>query len=121
MGSVLHTGDLGYLDSEGFLYITGRTKRIAKVAGVRVSLDEVEEQLRAIAPVAAVAAPEDGIVVFSASSEDIQPARRTLAKEMGLARHLIVFRHLAALPQLSNGKIDYTTLTKMAAEQDGRP
>ena len=48
----LETGDLGRLDAEGFLYLTGRTKRFAKIAGYRLGLDEIEQELFAVCPVA---------------------------------------------------------------------
>jgi len=38
----LHTGDLGRLDDEGFLYIVGRKKEMIKVAGQIVYAPEVE-------------------------------------------------------------------------------
>ena len=37
------TGDMGYLDSEGFLYITGRTKEVINRGGELISPFEVEE------------------------------------------------------------------------------
>ncbi|MBN2738073.1 MAG: acyl--CoA ligase [Spirochaetales bacterium] len=37
------SGDLGYMDDEGFLFITGRKKDIIKVKGYRVSAKEIEE------------------------------------------------------------------------------
>ena len=44
MNGRLETGDLGRLDYDGFLYLTGRTKRFAKIAGYRLGLDEIEER-----------------------------------------------------------------------------
>lgn len=44
-GGRLRTGDLGYLDEEGFLYIVDRAKDFLKCGGTRVSCKEVEEAL----------------------------------------------------------------------------
>jgi len=54
-GDRLHTGDLGYLDEDGFLYLTGRIKRLILVGGYNVFPAHVE---RAIARHPAVAAAE---------------------------------------------------------------
>ena len=41
----LDTGDYGYVDKEGFLYICGRKDRYVKYAGKRIELDELESEL----------------------------------------------------------------------------
>jgi len=41
----LHTGDLGYLDAQGFLWITGRIKDIINVGGYKVNPTDVEKVL----------------------------------------------------------------------------
>ncbi len=51
----LWTGDIGYLDEEGFLYLVGRKKEIIKCAGERISPVEVEEVLMKHPGVAEVA------------------------------------------------------------------
>ena len=41
----LFTGDLGFLDEDGYLFITGRKSEMIKSGGFRVSPEEVEEAL----------------------------------------------------------------------------
>lgn len=38
----LHTGDLGYLCGEGYLYLVGRKKNVLNVNGAKVSAEEIE-------------------------------------------------------------------------------
>jgi len=40
-----HTGDLGYLDRDGYLFLTGRKKELINRAGEKISPREVEEVL----------------------------------------------------------------------------
>ena len=37
------TGDLGYLDNDGFLFLKGRIKRVFKISGINVYPSEVEK------------------------------------------------------------------------------
>jgi acyl-CoA synthetase (AMP-forming)/AMP-acid ligase II len=41
----LHTGDIGTMDEEGFIYLLARKKEIIKVGGRRVSPKEIEEAI----------------------------------------------------------------------------
>ena len=39
----IRSGDLGYLDEEGYLFLKGRIKRVYKIAGINVYPAEVEK------------------------------------------------------------------------------
>lgn len=60
----LHTGDLGYMDKEGYLYLVGRNSEMIKTGAHRVSPLEIEELVARVDGVAevAVAAEEDEIL-----------------------------------------------------------
>ena len=44
----LHTGDLGYIDEEGFVFFKSRKKRVVKVSGVGVFPTEIEKLVSSI-------------------------------------------------------------------------
>jgi acyl-coenzyme A synthetase/AMP-(fatty) acid ligase len=119
LGGVLRTGDLGRLDADGRLWITGRVKRIAKVFGLRVNLDELEAWLRGQpdAPVVAAIAGDDKLRVFveGGAPDALAAIKRALASHTGA--HVTGFEvvGVAALPRLASGKIDYAQLEATSA------
>ena len=42
----IKTGDLGFKDNENFYFLTGRKKRISKLFGLRINLDDIENTLK---------------------------------------------------------------------------
>jgi acyl-CoA synthetase (AMP-forming)/AMP-acid ligase II len=108
-GGVLHTGDLGRID-DGFLHLTGRLKRIVKLLGLRVSLDDVERLFEDAATVAAVDAG-DGVVVWTDGPVGtVEKARHSVATELGVPASLLTIRSVPELPRTPNGKLDYRSL-----------
>ncbi len=77
----LRTGDLGYFDHEGYLYITGRKKSvIVTKGGKNISPEEIEEKLTPLETV-------EEAVVFSPDDERIQavvfPQAEGISKKLG--------------------------------------
>jgi acyl-CoA synthetase (AMP-forming)/AMP-acid ligase II len=116
LNGVLRTGDVGMLDSDGFLRLTGRTKRIAKVFGLRVSLDEVEAAAGAHGLVAAVDGG-DKIVLWRLSGAPVsgEELRLELARRFNLKSQAFVVHDREELPLTGRGKVDYRALTELSA------
>ncbi len=108
---VLDTGDLGYL-RDGYLYLTGRTKRIVKVLGVRTSLDDLERTVeRPGHPAAVICSPDDVVYLVGAGDAAVhEQQRRQLVELLGVPSRHVVFWPVVRLPQTSGGKVDYQRL-----------
>ncbi|GAA1650516.1 AMP-binding protein [Catellatospora bangladeshensis] len=111
----LRTGDLGYLDERGFVWLKGRLKRFGKIFGIRVNLHDIEDLVRADGPAVAVSGP-DRVVVFvvGIDAEAAQALAGRLSERLRVHRTGFDVRPVDALPQLPNGKIDYRALEALA-------
>lgn len=112
----LETGDLGRLDAEGFLYLTGRTKRFAKIAGYRLGLDEIEKELFSVCPVACLDLGEKIAVAHEQESETALKGRvRELADSYKVPSSSFALRKVPQIPRASSGKIDYARLKDLVS------
>lgn len=111
-GRVLYTGDMGFIDRDGFVYITGRKKRISKINGNRISLDELENLIKADCGISAACTERaDGIhIVLETDCRDDSVAeyvRNYVIKRMGINRRLVKTVMVNELPRNKRGKILY--------------
>lgn len=107
----LRTGDIGYLDDDGFLHLTGRLKRISKQQGVRLNLDHVESILSDHS-IEGMAVDIEGQLIIVTSDQDTRMVKEILRK---FVSRTLKFRILTLknLPHNANGKRDYKVLVSM--------
>ncbi len=120
-GDELATGDIAERNDIGLYRVLGRTSRFVKIAGLRIALDGIEEDLAAAGWTARVAGSDRGIaiaVVGAADGEDADGARLAELREQWVRRLGVPPRALqvvvvATLPVLTNGKVDYAELRRL--------
>lgn len=109
---LLRTGDMAR-EEDGFYYITGRLKRMAKIFGNRVNLDEVESLLAKELQVQGrcVGYQDKQLLIFVT---DGQLDLRKLAQDVSaaLTLHITAIRPVKVdeIPLTVNGKVNYTAL-----------
>ena len=111
----LSTGDLGYLDDDGFLFLTGRKKRCVKVFGHNVNLDHLESIVREVVSETAVVGNENKVLVLSAGG-CVDVLAELLAERTTIQSSAIAIKIVDSLIYTANGKIDYSELIRRYAE-----
>jgi acyl-CoA synthetase (AMP-forming)/AMP-acid ligase II len=112
-GGAFYSGDVGYIDADQYLFVTGRKKDIIIRGGINISPQEIEEVIAAVdgvREVAVVGVPhaltgEEIVAVVAGEHIDSRGIRETCA------RHLAPFKvpervlSVPELPKTATGKI----------------
>ncbi len=116
------TGDIAYVDDEGFLTLLGRARRFAKIGGEMVSFSAVENVLTNLWPEhlhAVLSKPDDkkgeALVLLTNNPEAkreiiVHHMRHHGHAEILTPKHIVV---LPEMPLLATGKINYVALKEM--------
>jgi fatty-acyl-CoA synthase len=124
----LHTGDLGTVDENGYLTITGRKKDMIISGGLNVYPKEVEEviyRLPGVAEASVVGVPDErwgeaavAIVVPEGDAIDTDEVMRACQEQLAsYKRPRAVFVHDEPLPRTPTGKVLKRELRPWAAER----
>ena len=118
------TGDMGYIDKDGFLWHAGRLKRFVKIGGEMVSLVSVENVLEKYLPddvsCCVVEVPDSvkGAKIVAAVTQNVDEKR--LLKQMtahlpniALPKQFIIIEEL---PRMGSGKIDFRVVTRIVQD-----
>lgn len=128
-GRFLRTGDLGRIDSEGYLFITGRAKDLIIRGGHNIDPAVIEEALmghEAVAMVGAIGQPDAHagelpcayVELVKGTSVDIAElhahAQKSISERAALPKHIEI---LAELPKTAVGKVFKPDLRRLAMKR----
>jgi len=119
-----HTGDLGYMDEDGFVFVTGRIKEIIIKGGENISPREIDEVLykhSMVQDAAAVGIPDEHygeeimccVVLKSGCTVTVQELRDHCLEHLGEFKTPKVIRLIDDLPKGPSGKIQRLKLREM--------
>jgi acyl-CoA synthetase (AMP-forming)/AMP-acid ligase II len=123
----LHTGDVGWMDEDGYLYITGRTKDLIIRGGENIAPGEIEAVLQqhdSIEDCAVIGVPDaewgeevKAVIVFKPGKAAVPEALSAFVKER-LASYKVpkFYAIVADLPRNYVGKVLKTDLRKTHGE-----
>jgi len=112
----IKTGDLGFIDEEGYVFLTGRRSDMIKVGGNRISPLEIEEvinQLDGIVEVAATGVDDEilgqviklTVVLNDKSTINEKEIKAFCRKKLALYKIPKYINFVEALPKTASGKI----------------
>lgn len=106
---VLRTGDMAYRDEDGYFFIVGRIKRIIKLYGSRISLDEVEALLREHGHDCVCAGEDDQLYVYTLQN-DVARIQKIIKEQIKVKGVRVM--QIDEIPRNAFGKIRYAALPK---------
>jgi long-chain acyl-CoA synthetase len=120
----MHTGDLGYLDQDGFLFVTGRLKELIIKGGENIAPREIDEALLkhpGVLEAAAVGIPDSNygqeimacVVLKPGATCTVEELTMHARAELGQYKCPKVIRVIDSLPKGPSGKVQRLKLLEI--------
>lgn len=127
----IHTGDLGYIDEDGFAHLSGRARRVITRLGFKISAYTIEDKIsehyavkecvtvsvndteEEHVPMSFVVLKDEYKLVSDKMKEDILQKCYMELKEYEVPKHMII---MDSLPYTQNNKYDFRLLETMGNE-----
>ncbi len=87
-GGILYTGDIGYLDEDGYLYVTGRKCDFVKLYGRRICLKDITRMIDELYGL-------ETLVVYENNKIVILYEKKSEKKMLDVSRNLFLFLHIS--------------------------
>jgi acyl-CoA synthetase (AMP-forming)/AMP-acid ligase II len=127
-GGWCHSGDIGFIDTDGYLHVTGRKKNMIKSGGISIFPEEIEEVLSRHPKVweAAVVGFKSGtwgeavkalVVLKPGESSSAEELTRYCKESLAAYKTPKVFTFVEALPRTGLGKIDRGKLNALVEQE----
>ncbi|PWN71614.1 AMP-dependent synthetase [Chryseobacterium phosphatilyticum] len=118
--TVLRTGDTAQKGKNGIYYITGRIKRIMKLFGIRLNLDEVEfilkNEIEGNTFVCLNSNDKKIVVLYDNPDIDPQIITETIKNKLRINPQYVRTDLIESFPLSQNGKINYPLLQNLQHE-----
>ena len=98
------------LKKKGFFYLTGRKKRIIKIFGYRISLDELEIEILNSGHKCALKEADEKLIVIYEKKKSIKWISNNLIKKNKIPKSKIIFKNVKKIPMTSNNKVNYNKI-----------
>ncbi|WP_166638765.1 AMP-binding protein [Paraglaciecola marina] len=114
----LHTGDIALRKSNGLFKIIGRVSRFVKPFGIRVNLDDIQNNLSNTDAIVAVTGNDEKILVVIQTENEtlISSISHQISLSYTLPLEVFQIEMVSTIPRLSNDKFDYKYLLKLFVE-----
>jgi len=117
--NILFTGDMGFIDEDGYLYVIGRNDKYIKLAGNRINIQEIQNILERKFKECIFDVKFDKKKVFVLYEGEIsnEEVLDYISKYMGFSKNIYKIIKIKEIPILASGKIDNRKIKSLMLDE----